>query len=184
MNTVFVAGATGYLGRHIVRQYMSRGWHVRALVRNAETARASGLNATTFVEAEATRPDTLIKTMEGVDLVISALGITRQRDGLTYRDVDFQANLNLLDEALRAGVARFAYVHVLNAEQMAQVPLAAAKQAFADELKAAPIESTIIAPSGFFSDMSDFLNMARRGRVWLFGSGLLGLVGMARRKKS
>jgi uncharacterized protein YbjT (DUF2867 family) len=54
-------------------------------------------------------------------------------------------------------------------------PLVAAKQAFADRLDAAPITSTIVAPSGFFSDMADFLNMAKSGRVWLFGTGRLRL---------
>ncbi|GAB5390247.1 MAG: SDR family oxidoreductase [Alphaproteobacteria bacterium] len=173
MSTVFVAGATGYLGRHIVKQYVSMGWQVRALVRNAESAVSSGLEATALVEAEATRPETLQGAMDGVDLVISALGITRQRDGLSYMDVDYQANANLLTEALAAGVDHFAYVHVLNADKMPNVPLVAAKQAFAAHLQSSPIRSTIIAPSGFFSDMSDFLDMARSGRVWLFGTGEL-----------
>jgi len=175
MRTVFIAGATGYLGRHLVAEYVQRGWQVRALVRDAARARAMGLAAQELVEAEATRPESLRGCMAGVELVISALGITRQRDGLSYRDVDYQANVNLLDEALRAGVARFGYVHVLNAERMRHVPLVAAKQAFVDRLRAAPVAATVIAPSGYFSDMGDFLEMARGGRVWLFGDGALRL---------
>ena len=173
--TVLVAGATGYLGRHIVKQYMSMGWHVRALVRNADAARKSGLNATELFEGEATNPLTLCGAMDGVNLVISTLGITRQRDGLSYWDVDYQANANLLTDALAAKVERFAYVHVLNAQKMQNIPLVAAKQAFVDRLQASPIRSTVIAPSGFFSDMGDFLNMAESGRVFLFGSGNLEL---------
>jgi len=103
--------------------------------------------------------------------VVSSLGITRQKDGLSYRDVDYQANRNLLDRALAAKVDRFAYIHVLGAESMGHVPLVAAKQAFVDALQAAPIASTVVAPSGYFSDMADFLSMARAGRVWLFGKG-------------
>lgn len=173
--TVLVAGATGYLGRHIVTQYMTRGWHVRALVRNAKAARRAGLDATELFEGEATNPLTLHGAMDGVDLVISALGITRQRDGLSYWDVDFQANANLLTDAIAAKVERFAYIHVLNADKIQKVPLVAAKQAFVDLLQAAPIKSTVIAPSGFFSDIGDFLKMAESGRVFLFGSGTLEL---------
>ncbi|MEO1109715.1 SDR family oxidoreductase [Ruegeria sp. THAF33] len=175
MKTVFIAGATGYLGRHIAKLYLSSGWHVRALVRNSEQARVSGLDASEYFVGEATRPETLRGAMDGVDLVISSLGITRQRDGLTYEEVDYQANVNLLEEALAAKVGHFAYIHVLNADKMPDVPLVAAKQAFADRLDAAPITSTIVAPSGFFSDMADFLNMAKSGRVWLFGTGHLRL---------
>ncbi|SNT20072.1 NAD(P)H-binding protein [Tropicimonas sediminicola] len=169
MQTVFIAGATGYLGRHLCAEYRGAGWHVRALVRNA--ARAADLDADELIEAQATRPDTLFGCMEGAALTISALGITRQADGLDYRDVDYRANLNLLSEARRAGVGRFAYLHVLNADRMRDVPLVAAKAAFVDALRAEDIASTVIAPSGYFSDMEDFLAMARAGRVWLFGDG-------------
>ncbi|MCU4652770.1 SDR family oxidoreductase [Roseibacterium sp. SDUM158016] len=169
MKSVFVAGATGYLGRHLCREFSRRGWYVTALVRNA--ARAGDLDADTLVEAEATRAETLRGAMEGADLVVSALGITRQADGLGYRDVDYGANLNLLAEARRAGVGRFAYVHVLNASRMPGVPLVAAKADFVVALQASDIASTIVAPSGFFSDMQAFFDMARAGRAWLFGSG-------------
>jgi uncharacterized protein YbjT (DUF2867 family) len=169
MKTVFIAGATGYLGRHLCAEYSRRGWYVTALVRDRE--RAANLAADTLVEAEATRPEALAGVMDGVDLIVSALGITRQADGLTYRDVDYQANLNLLHEAEAAGVGRFAYVHVLNADAMRHVPLVAAKADFVDALRASALASTVIAPSGYFSDMGDFLSMARSGRIWLFAPG-------------
>ena len=109
--------------------------------------------------------------MDGMDLVVSALGMTRQADGLSYRDVDYGANLNLLREAEAAGVGRFAYVHVLNVGAMRHVPLVAAKADFVDALRASALPSTVIAPSGYFSDMGEFLSMARSGRVWLFAPG-------------
>ncbi len=171
MKTVFIAGATGYLGQHLVARFRQRGWQVRALVRDPSRAGAAGISPAEVIVAEATDPQTLRGTMNGVDLVVSALGITRQWDGLTYRDVDYHANVNLLDEALSARVPRFCYVHVLNAKAMQDVPLVEAKQAFVDELRTAPVASTVICPGGYFSDMRDFLSMARSGRVWLFGDG-------------
>lgn len=165
---VLIAGATGYLGRFLCAEYARRGHHVTALVR--DTARAEGL-ADVLVEAEATRPETLTGVMDGVDLVVSSLGITRQADGLDYRDVDYQANLNLLRAAQAAGVGRFAYVHVLHADAMAGVPLIDAKSAFVEALQASDMPATVIAPTGYFSDMGEILEMAKGGRVWLFGEG-------------
>ena len=170
MKRVLIAGATGYLGRFLCEEYRARGWYVTALVRAKATL--EGLAADALVEAEATRPETLGGVMEGADLVISALGITRQKDGLGYWDVDYGANLNLLREAERAGVARFAYVHVFKAAEMAEVPLVAAKSAFVAKLQASPISSTVVAPTGYFSDMGELFEMAQKGRVGLFGSGL------------
>lgn len=169
MKHVFIAGATGYLGRFLCEEYQKRGWHVTALVRKSSSH--ADLPADRIVEAEATWSESLTGTMDGMDLVVSALGITRQTDGVGYWDVDYQANVNLLDEALRANVARFAFIHVLNADRMENVPLVAAKAAFVRRLKTADIQSTVIAPTGYFSDMGDFLKMAQAGRVWLFGHG-------------
>lgn len=167
--SVFVAGATGYLGRHICAEYQRRGWHVTALVRDA--GRAGDLDADILVEAEATRPETLTGVMDGASVVVSSLGITRQTDGLDYADVDYRANMNLLTEAQKSSVTRFGYVHVLNADGMPNVPLVVAKSAFVRRLEASTIPSTVISPSGYFSDMGDFLKMAQSGRVWLFGDG-------------
>jgi uncharacterized protein YbjT (DUF2867 family) len=129
------------------------------------------LCADQLIEAQATEPKSLVGIMEGIDLVISALGITRQVDGLGYWDVDYQANLNLLREAEKAQVTRFAYVHVLKGDKLHNVPMVAAKAAFVDKLLESPLEATLIAPSGYFSDMGDILSMAKAGRVWLFGDG-------------
>lgn len=169
MRRVFIAGATGYLGRHLCAEYQQRGWYVIALVR--KTSQATPIAADQLVEAQATDSKTLKGAMAGVDLVVSCLGITRQTDGLGYWDVDYQANLNLLREAERAGVGRFGYVHVLGARDMAQVPLVAAKAAFVAELQCSATAATVVAPTGYFSDMGNFLKMAQSGRVWLFGDG-------------
>ena len=169
MKRVFIAGATGYLGRYLCAEFQRRGWYVIALVR--KTTQAAPIAADQLIEAQATEPATLNGIMAGVDLVVSCLGITRQVDGLGYWDVDYQANLNLLHEAEQTGVARFAFVHVLNAARMKRVPMVAAKSAFVAELQRARIAWTVIAPTGYFSDMGDFLKMAQSGRVWLFGDG-------------
>ena len=147
---------------------------VIAVVRNK--AKESSLKAAKMVEAEVTKPETLSGIMDGVDVVISAVGITRQRDGLTYQDVDYQANMNLLQEAIAAKVPRFCYIHVLKGAEMAHLPSIKAKQDFATALEEAQTcgsieKATVISPCGFFSDMKDFLDMAKGGRAWLFGDG-------------
>lgn len=169
MEHVFIAGATGYLGRHLCAEFQRRGAYVTALVRKMPDA--APIAADRLIEAQATDPATLSGVMTGVDLVVSCLGITRQADGLDYWDVDYQANLNLLREAEKAAVGRFAYVHVLRADDLHNVPMVAAKSAFVAALRRSPVAATIIAPTGYFSDMGDFLKMAASGRIWLFGDG-------------
>ncbi|GAB5535934.1 MAG: SDR family oxidoreductase [Rubricoccaceae bacterium] len=175
MTRILLAGATGTLGRAIVRQLVHSGQPARLIVRRPE-ALPNGLPDTVeVVTAEVTRPETLAGVMDGVGGVLTTVGITRQRDGLSYDDVDYGANANLLNAALDAGVPRFAYVSVFGGRQMRDVAICDAKERFVDELQGAPIESVVIRPTGFFTDLDAFLDMAQRGRAWVFGDGQLRL---------
>ncbi len=171
MKTVLVAGATGYLGQHVVRALKARGYVVKALGRSKRKLDPVRDDADELIVGDITDPDSLSGLCDGIDVVFSSVGITRQKDGLTYRDVDYQGNRNLLTVAESSGVDKFIYVHVLNADRMPNVALIQAKQAFVDDLERASIKHTIVCPTGFFSDMEEFLSMARSGRVWLFGDG-------------
>lgn len=171
MKKILVAGATGYLGRHVVKTFKDRGFWVRALGRSASSLAVVEKHTDELFIGELTDPDSVAGLCDGIDVVFSSVGITRQKDGLTYRDVDYQANRNLLTLAEASGVSKFMYVHVLNAEKLQHVALIKAKQAFVDDLKQSSLDHTLICPSGFFSDMEEFLSMARSGRVYLFGNG-------------
>jgi uncharacterized protein YbjT (DUF2867 family) len=46
-----------------------------------------------------------------------------------------------------------------------------AHEDFVDELKSSGIDSAVVRPTGYFSDMSEFLEMAKKGRVYLVGQG-------------
>ena len=171
MRKALVAGATGYLGRHVVEALKGRGFWVRALGRSANKLEPIKEFADDLFIGEVTEPDSLAGVCDDIDVVFSSVGITRQKDGLTYEDVDYQGNRNLLTVAEESGVSKFVYVHVLNADELQDVKMIQAKQAFVDELKRSALDHTVICPTGFFSDMEEFLSMARSGRVYLFGDG-------------
>ncbi len=166
---VLVAGATGYLGGYILKELAARSISFKAIARSPQ--KLKDLNPDQIIQAEVTRPETLKGICEGMDVVISTVGITRQKNGLTYMDVDYQANLNLLREAQKAGVKKFIYISAINGDKMRHLKIFQAKEAFVDELKNSGLDYTVMRPNGFFSDMRDFLEMAKRGRVYLFGSG-------------
>ena len=168
---VLLAGATGYLGGYIAEALKQRGIPFRAIARHPEGLRAKYGDAADIVQAELTRPESMKGCCRDIDVVISTVGITRQKDGLTYLDVDYGANLNLLREAQAGGVERFIYVSVLNGEKLRHLKICDAKERFVDELKGSGLGYCIVRPNGFFSDITDFYNMARKGRVYLFGDG-------------
>lgn len=171
---VLLAGATGYLGRYIASELIDSGFETSVVVRNKSKAQFDE-SMVHVLEAQVTRPETLKGLMSSIDVVISTVGITRQKDGLTYMDVDYQANVNLIEEARKSGVKKFIYISVLNGEKLRHLKICEAKEKLVDYLKASGLQYCIIRPNGFFSDMADFLTMARSGRVYLFGDGKLKL---------
>ena len=86
-------------------------------------------------------------------------------------DVDYQGNSNLLHEAKKSNVKSFLYVSAFGGEKLRQLKIFEAKEQFVDELKGSGLNNTIMRPNGFFSDMGDFLKMAKNGTVYLFGNG-------------
>lgn len=168
---VLIAGATGYLGQYVVKELKKQGYWVRALARTkGKLADLDEYIDEVFI-GEVTKPETLGKVCDDIDVVISTVGITRQKDGLTYMDVDYGANKNLLDLSIKEKVSKFIYVSVLKGDQMKALKMIQAKELFVDKLKASQLDYAVIRPTGFFSDMLEFLNMAQKGRVSLFGSG-------------
>jgi uncharacterized protein YbjT (DUF2867 family) len=108
---------------------------------------------------------------DGIDVVFSSIGITRQKDELTFRDVDYRGNVNLLEAARRAGGGKFIYVSVFNGPSLLHLDIVKAHEDFVDVLKASGIDYAVLRPNAYFSDMTEFLEMARKGRVYLIGSG-------------
>ena len=53
---------------------------------------------------------------KNIDFVFSSIGITRQKDGMTYLEVDYQGNSNLLKKALKDEVEVFQYISAIKGE--------------------------------------------------------------------
>jgi len=171
MKKVLVAGATGYLGKYVVKEFKKEGYWVRALARSSNKLVELKKDIDDRFIGEVTEKNSLSDICKNIDIVFSSIGITKQKDKLTFMDVDYQGNKNLLDEAMKSGVSKFIFISVFNAENMKDLKGIQAKLKFEEELKRSGIDYTIIYPNGFFSDMLEYLEMAKRGRGWVFGSG-------------
>lgn len=179
MKKVLVAGSTGYIGSHVVQEFKSHGYWVRALVRDPEKAKKPGPHlepviaglADEIVTADATKPENLAGVCDGIEIVFSSLGMTRPDFVHSSFDVDYKANLNIMREAMKAKVRKFVYISVFNAQKMMEIENIQAHEKFVDELRASGLEYAVVRPTGYFSDMAQFLNMARNGFMFSLGDG-------------
>jgi uncharacterized protein YbjT (DUF2867 family) len=179
MQKVLVAGSTGYLGKFVVQEFKKRGYWVRALVRNPKKLEKTGLFLEPAVKdqideifvREVTKPETLYGLCDSIEIVFSSIGITRQKDKLTFRDVDYQGNKNILDIALRKSVEKFVYVSVFNAHMFEHLEIVKVHEDFVRDLQDSMLNYAIIRPTVYFSDVTEFFKMAKSGRVYLIGNG-------------
>ncbi len=110
---VFVTGATGFVGTHLLPVLVASGHEVHALVRSTEQANAvllSGVHATTIgsLDDEATLA-TALRSCEAV-LHLAALVSFRKRDRERMFQVNAVAAARLAQVAKREGVQRFVHV--------------------------------------------------------------------------
>src|SRR5699024_1212087 len=180
MKRVLVAGATGYLGRYVVKALKRQGYYIKVLVRQPDKLNqpgdflepAIGDDVDEVVIGDITKPDTIKHICNGIDYVFSSVGLTRKSNGLTFNDVDYQGNVNLLREAAYNHVSNFIYIHVYCDDAWKNPgPLIEAKEYFVKTLKKSSVSYIIIRSTGYFSDLTQFFTMAKKGRVYLLGDG-------------
>jgi len=181
MKTVLIAGATGYLGRYTIHAFKQAGYRVRVLARSEKKLALPGAGLAPAVAncidevhiGDVTQPETLNGVADGIDVIFSSISLMGAKSNLTWHDVDYQGNVNLLNEALKADVKKFVFISVFNAEKLMHVPIVKAHEDFAADLAASGLLYTVIRPTGYFSDLGTFLDMAQSGRVYLLGNGKL-----------
>lgn len=103
-----VTGATGFTGGHLARMLVSRGYQVRALVRDRRRASALEQAGIELVEGDLRDPQALARAVTGVERVYHIAAMYREA-GLpaeTYRAVNALAVRDVVEAAARAGVRR------------------------------------------------------------------------------
>ncbi len=124
MGVILVAGATGGVGKRVVKQLKEQGYKVRCLVRDIDKAKSILGNNTDLVVADITQPETLnLLVMSNVEAVICCTAVrvqpvegdTKNRDkyyqgvkfyqpeivGDTPENVEYRGVKNLVDAAAK-----------------------------------------------------------------------------------
>lgn len=168
-----VTGAPGGLGRRIVRLLREREESVRAFVRlSSQYGELETRGAQVFI-GDLRRQQDIAKSCRGIQFIISA----HDSNG-DAQAVDYQANIDLIDQAREVGVQHFVFISVLGADRGYEDSLVfKAKHAVERYLQTSGLNYTILRPSGFASNL---LPLAERFRQ----TGLYLLIGDAKARTS
>lgn len=115
---IALIGATGFVGSRVLKQLLSRGHEVTAIVRRPETVEAQPRLSAVGVDIQlpdrlgvASDADRIVRALEGHDAVISCFnpGHDLNTNPNLYRDV-IEGTKAIIDGVKRAGVRRFLYL--------------------------------------------------------------------------
>jgi uncharacterized protein YbjT (DUF2867 family) len=142
---IFIAGATGYLGRHVTPRLVGRGHPVRALVRRGSESKAPPGAA--IVVGDPFDRSSFQQAIAPADTLLHLVGVPRPSPAKAkqFLDVDLRSAKESIAAARAAGLAHFVYVSVA---QPAPVMLAyqAARQRAEQAIEASGLPHTIIRP--------------------------------------
>lgn len=164
---IVIAGADGFVGRHIVARLTPNGEPFRALVRNAERARKVLPAGTQIVEGDTTQPATLGPALEGADTVIHCAFVVanrKERPGSGYREVNVGGTRNLVAAAQAAGVRRICVMGGLGTAPSPHDAYLQGRYEADEAVKQSGLGWSIIGPSvqfgpgsAFFSGLADLI---------------------------
>jgi len=152
-----VTGATGGLGRRIVRLLCDRHLPVRAFVRLTSRYGELEYRGAEIFIGDLRQDRDIQKAIKGVKYIISAHGGDRNPSA-----VDYRANIELIDQAKEVGVEHFVFISVLGADRgYEDAPIFKAKREVEKYLQASGLNYTILRPSG---NSDNVLTLAERFR--------------------
>ena len=170
-----VVGASGKLGRAVVRRLVREGKPVRAMSRRPdERLRDLKQDGVEITAGDLRDQDSLARACSGVSRVIasahSIIGRGAERSAL----VDDEGHRSLIDAAKAAGVGHFIYVSALGAS--AEHPAAFFRYKFAVEeyLRSSGVPYSIIRPTAFAETHAYELlgkSILEKGKASILGSG-------------
>src|SRR5947207_2157255 len=114
---IFLTGATGFIGGHLLRAMVERGHEVTCLARGsgARQLEAMALAGVRVVTGEFTRPDEGLAEIAGHDAVVNTVGIIREAGKSSFRAVHTDGPIALFEAAARAGVRKLVQLSALGA---------------------------------------------------------------------
>lgn len=146
--SLLVVGATGTLGRQVVRRALDEGYQVRCLVRSMKKASFLKEWGAELVRGNLCRPETLPPALAGVTAVIDA-ATARATDSLSVKQVDWEGKVALIQAAKAAEVERYIFFSILDAEKYPLVPLMEIKRCTEAFLVESGLNYTTLRLAGF-----------------------------------
>jgi NADH dehydrogenase len=162
---VLVTGATGFVGREIVRQLHEKGHSIRILARSRNASRVE--EAVSCWGAEVHPGDVLdAASLDGAvnrtEAIIHLVGIIGEAGENTFENVHTRGTGNLVTAARQAKVRRFVHMSALGTRPNAASRYHQTKWAAEELVRHSGLDFTVFRPSLIYGPQDQFINLFAR----------------------
>ena len=173
---VMVTGATGFLGRRVVRELLARRHQVRCLIHVPGRERLFNHHEVELHYGNVLDTDSLAAAFYNVEAVVHLVAIIRPTRRLTFDLVNRQGTANVLAAAREAGARQFQHISALGAANDQSYAYLHSKWQAEQEVINGGLPYTILRPSVLFGEGDEFItSLAALVRLFpltpVFGSG-------------
>lgn len=159
--TATVFGASGFLGRHVVRHLAAQGYRIRAACRRPDLAGhlqpLGTVGQIVPVQANLRHRWSIDRAVEGADVVINLVAILAESGRQTFNAVQLHGARWVADAAAKQNAA-LVHVSAIGADEASGNEYARTKGAAEREVLNVHSDARIIRPSVMFGPDDDFFN--------------------------
>lgn len=158
---VFLTGATGFVGSHLLHDLLKNGYEVRCLVREGSQGRLALKERAEIASGDIMDPETLRGKLQGCHAVIHLVGIIREvpKKGITFERLHYQGTMNIMEAAREQGISRFLHMSALGVKPGARSRYHKTKFMAEEDIRKSGLTFTILRPSVIFGPHDEFVNL-------------------------
>ena len=141
---VAITGGTGFIGRHLARDLISRGHEVIVIARGQYTRNQQPIEGATFFALDANDTDRLAQAFEGCDAVVHCAGTSVEDSKQTFYRLHVEGTRSAVTASERARVKKFVLVSYLNVRPNVQSEYHKTKWQGEEIVRASKLNFTIL----------------------------------------
>ncbi len=108
-----ITGATGFIGPYLIKRLTSKGHLCKCLVRQGSENKIPETEGMTIISGDITKPETLIGIADDIDCLLHLATLGHMSNFTVteamFYEINVQGTINIMHEALRAGVKRIVH---------------------------------------------------------------------------
>lgn len=164
---VFLTGATGFVGKNVLKQLLAEGHTVCALIRDSGKASRLPDARVEYIKGDVVSGIGIVEGIAGCDAVIHLVGIIVEQGTNTFDAVHHVGTRHVVEAAHKSGIKRFVQMSALGARADGVARYQTSKWQGEEVVRRSGIPFTILRPSlifgpgdGFVTQMMEMMSKA------------------------